>query len=251
MESGALHVGPADECHHVLGPERERLGTGRVGRQLLQHHVFIAHLGRPAVNLERDDALPRNGRIGLRVIHRQHVADPDPDPVALGANPVPVPFVRGNVGDKFTRRAGEKTVPARLIVEPAIKPRRKIRLVSAHLVVVGHPLAAELDAAVVLPPLELQRQVEVSVGPGRCQKLVSGRLCVRDTRDDFPVFHAPGFRRLTLPALKRFSVKERGRGRVGSETERTKENRKHEGFGEETKGFHREGRMLGPAEQIA
>jgi len=169
-ESGALLLRGAGAVHVGFFPNR-RAGCWR---QWFDHHLLHLHQ-KPAaaVSLESEDAVARNGGVGLGEIVGEFAIDPSPDARALAENAVvvPIPILDGFGEGGRIDRFGDRFVSTGFIVDIAPVTDAGVHLIAGHFMAALLALAADLEAGVLetgaLDQTDFEFQVEVFIRAGR------------------------------------------------------------------------------------
>src|SRR5262245_28854919 len=155
------------------------------------------------MELQRDDSIALDRRVGFAVIDGFESVDPELDVISLGADDVVVPPFLLQDRVEFRRGLHKYLIAPSFIVEAAPVFLAHVGLIPGDMA--RYFLAAELNAAVPYPSDEVKRetQLEIAKGSGRAEEVVV--FDASRASDNHPVFHQPQ-RSVAFPAGEIFSI---------------------------------------------
>src|SRR5712692_1725368 len=212
-------------------------------RQLLNHDLLVPRLSFPAaVNLKAEDAKRLDLLVRLGVIDGLMAVDRQPDAFAFAAHLVIVPVILLQYLVHLVKVGfDEHLVAPRFVVEKAPPAFAHVGLVAADFIMVGHPPAAELhaavDEAVLAGELEFDPEHEVGIAaPGAEEFIVRHRFAQR-AADERARLDPPGFVRVAFPPFEGFAVADQlrpARGLGRNHSQQSQEEKGNDSFHDST-----------------
>src|SRR6266568_3938831 len=181
-------------------------------RQLLDRDLLVPGLGfAAAVNLKAEDAELLDLLVRLGVIDGLMAVDRQPDAFALAAHLVIIPVALPQYLVHLVQIGfDEHLVAPRFVVEKAPPAFAHVSLVAADFIMVGHPPAAELhaavDEAVLAGELEFYPEHEVGITAPGAEEFIVRHGFRQRAADERARLDPPGFVRVAFPAFEGFAV---------------------------------------------